>query len=65
VDIYERVLLSYTCLNGQIKQMSIRSKAKRVQNEGMKRSSYGNRKSKHGIGFYKQRLIIGLMLDYR
>ena len=48
-----------------MKQVSIRSEDNRVQNEEMERNSYKNKKSKHGIGFHKQRLIIGLMLGYR
>jgi len=43
----------------------IRLEANRVQNEGMGRKGYENRKKKYGMSSHEQRLIIELMLDYR
>jgi len=51
--------------DGQIRQIYIRLEANRIQNERIKRSGYENRNRKHEMGSYEQRLIIGLILDYK
>jgi len=45
--------------------MLIRSEANRVQNKGIGKNGHRNKRRANRIGSNKQRLIVGLILDYR